>query len=76
MVLGPECNIDVNRLGNDISIPRYIPVWQKHFVIRILRHMMIAAGELDDRHSSVFNEIDLLKPATILRLYQLMVERI
>ena len=37
---------------------------------------MIAAGELDDRHSSVFNEIDLLKPATILRLDQLVVERI
>ena len=30
---------------------------------------MIAAGELDDRHSSVFNEINFLKPATILRLY-------
>ena len=69
MVFRPECDIDVDWLRDDRRIPWYFPIWKQHFVIRVLRHVMIAAGELDDRHSSIFNEIDLLKPATILRLY-------
>ena len=37
---------------------------------------MIATGEFDDWHRRVFYEINLLEPASILRLYQLIVQHI
>ena len=37
---------------------------------------MIATGEFDDWHRRVFYEINLLEPASILRLCQLIVQHI
>ena len=69
VVFRPECDVDVYGFRDNRVISWYIPARKQQFVSRVLRHVMIAAGKLDNRHSCIFNEIDLLKPATILRLY-------